>query len=317
MIALFMVSLFILSFSIAGNSAAIPPTADGESSLPYLSPVDLAVPADEGTNLDWYTDTGSYNDTWTWSNNNWLFGPRASYDIFFNNGSQLDKLDFIPINEEITWRITIPKSILRGADLQNVYVNGHYMSPDMNFSASFNLDFFNGIPETWSAGSYGWNSTISYDLPPYVSMNPSLCTFTSDSSMHYVTFKLLFLPGTPVGLYDSYIYFYDTDGNNYDVRSRSATSDPSMNGMDRIVVGVPHSEAFANTYFGGYTLEKEGLDGDQIYSVSRGTDFMMRFNITGNGDLDYAMLWTYFSGESKIPNWFPHRDGFSHWRLGL
>jgi hypothetical protein len=273
----------------------------------YSGPIDTAVPAAEGTNLDWYTDTGSYNDTWTWSNNHWLFGPRASYDIFYNNGSQLDKLDFIPLNEEITWRITIPKSILRDASLQNVYVNGHYMSPDMNFSASFNLDFFNDTPETWSVGSYGHNSSTGFEVPPYVSMNPSVCSFTSDSSMLYVTFKILFLPGAPVGLYDTFIYFYDTDGNNYDVRSRSATSDMTMNGMDRIVVGIPHSEAITNTYFGGYTLEKQDLNGDHIYSVSRGTDFMMRFNITGNGDLDYAMLWTYFSGDVKIPI---NRTGF-------
>jgi hypothetical protein len=307
MSALFIVSLFVLSFSIAGNSAAIPTTTAGESSLLGVNPIDLPVTADEGTNLDWYTDTGSYNDTWTWSNNNWLFGPRSNYELFFNNGSQIDKMDFIPLNEEITWRINIPKSILRGASLQNVYVNGWYMSPDMNFSSSFNLDFFNSTPESWSAYSYGSNYTTGYELPPYVSMNQPGCSFTSDSSMLYVTFKITFLSGAPAGLYDTYIYFYDADGNNYDVRSRSATSDSTMGGMDRIVVGIPHSEAFANTYFGGYTLEKESLDGDQLYSVSRGTDFMMRFNITGNGDLDYAMLWTYFSGDVKIP---VNRSGF-------
>ena len=137
MSTLFMMSLFLLSFLLAGNSAAIPTTTDGESSMLGVNPIDLPVTADEGTNLDWYTDTGSYNDTWTWSNNNWLFGPRANYELFFNNGSQIDKMDYIPLNEEIIWRVNIPKSILRGASLQNVYVNGWYMSPDMNFSASF------------------------------------------------------------------------------------------------------------------------------------------------------------------------------------
>ncbi|TET09361.1 MAG: hypothetical protein E3J86_08465 [Candidatus Thorarchaeota archaeon] len=80
MSAMFIVSLFVLSFSIAAYSAAIPQTTDGESSLLSSSPIDLAVPAVEGTNVDWFTDTGSYNDTWTWSNNYWLFGPRANYE---------------------------------------------------------------------------------------------------------------------------------------------------------------------------------------------------------------------------------------------
>ncbi|TET09360.1 MAG: hypothetical protein E3J86_08460, partial [Candidatus Thorarchaeota archaeon] len=212
-------------------------------------------------------------------------------------------MDYIPLNEEITWKINIPKNILRDSDLQNVYVNGWYLSPDMNFSASFNLDFYNGTPETWSAYSYGQNYTSGFEVPPYVSMNQPGCSFTNDSSMYYVTFKITFLSAAPVGLYEPYINFYDTDGNSYEVRSRWA----STYEMDRIVVGIPRSEAFTYTYFGGYTLEKQDLAGDQIYSVSRGTDFMMRFNITGNGDLDYAMLWTYFFGEMKIP---VNRTGF-------
>jgi hypothetical protein len=85
--ALLIVSLFVVSFSIAASSAALPNKTAGESSLIIQDPIDYAIPADEGTNVDWYTDTGDYNDTWTWSNNYWLFGPRANYELFYNNGS--------------------------------------------------------------------------------------------------------------------------------------------------------------------------------------------------------------------------------------
>ena len=121
--ALLIVTLFVVSFAISGSSAALPTETVGESSLVIQEPIDIAIPADEGTNVDWYTDTGDYNDTWSWSNNYWLFGPRASYELFFDNGSQILQEDYIPLEEDITWRINIPRNILRGASIQNVYIN--------------------------------------------------------------------------------------------------------------------------------------------------------------------------------------------------
>ncbi len=299
--ALFIVTLFVVSFSLAGNSAAVPQnyleTTTEPSYLTNPNPVSYSIPADEGTNVDWYTDVGNYNDTWTWSNNNWMFGPRANYELFFNNGSQIDKLDFIPLDEEITWRISIPKSILRGAGLQSVYVNGWYISPDMNFSASFNFDFYNGTPPTWSASSYSENYTSGYSAPPYVSINSPECIFASDDSMYYVTFQVTYDLDTPTGLYSPYASINDDEGNYYDARPRWSTEYES----DMIAIGIPRSEAFTYAYYGGYTLEKQDLAGDVIYSVSRDADFLMRFNITGNGDLAYAMLWTSYSGDMMIP----------------
>ncbi len=300
--AMFIVTLFVVSFSLAGNSAAIPQnyleTTAEPSYLTNPNPVSYSTTAAEGTNVDWYTDVGNYNDTWTWSNNNWMFGPRANYELFFNNGTQIDKLDFIPLNEEITWRINIPKDVLRGADLQSVYVSGGYNSPDMNFSANFNFDFYNGTPPTWSSWSYAENYTSGYSLPPYVSINSAASSLTSDSSMHYVTFMVTFNSDTPTGLYNPWVYIYDVDGNSYDVRSRYSTDDMMS---DYFAIGIPLQEAFSHAYQGGYTLEKQDLAGDIIYSVSRDADFMMRLNITGNGDLAYAALWTMFFGDMQIP----------------
>jgi len=152
--ALFIVTLFVLSFSLAGNSAAVPQdfleSTVEPSYLTNPSPVSYSIPADEGTNVDWYTDVGSYNDTWTWSNNNWMFGPRANYELFFDNGTQIDIMDYIPVGEQIKWRINIPRNVLRGANLQSVYVNGWYITPDMNFSASFSFDFYNDTVPSWS-----------------------------------------------------------------------------------------------------------------------------------------------------------------------
>ncbi|MGY5873177.1 MAG: hypothetical protein RTV72_13080 [Candidatus Thorarchaeota archaeon] len=299
--ALFIVTLFVVSFSLAGNSAAVPQnnlTTPEPSYLTNPNPVSYTIPAAQGTNVDWYTDVGSYNDTWTWSNNNWIYGPRANYELFFNNGTQIDKLDFIPLEEEITWRINIPTNVLRGAELQNVYVSSWYITPDMNFSASFSLDFYNDPTPHWSAWSYSENYTSGYSAPPYVSINPAGCYFTSDESMNVVSFNITFDADTPAGLYSPYAMIYDNLGNSYDVHSRYSTDDMMS---DHIAIGMPITEAYSHSYYGGYTLEKQDLAGDTIYSVSRDTDFMMRLNITGNGDLEYAALWTMFYGEMQIP----------------
>ncbi|MGY5880621.1 MAG: hypothetical protein RTV31_10240, partial [Candidatus Thorarchaeota archaeon] len=298
--ALFTVTLFVVSFSLAGNSAAIlqnhsEPSVES-SYLATPSPVSYSIPAAQGTNVDWYTDEGSHNDTQSWSNNNWMFGPKANYELFFNNGSQIDKLDFIPLGEAVIWRINVPKNVLRDANLQNVYVNGWYNTPDMDFNANFNFDFYNSSPSMWSAYSYSYNTTSGYSPPPYVSINTPGCNFTSDVASYYVTFKVTFTLDTPTGLYSPWVMVNDDLGNSYEVRPRDSTDDMMFN---QLAIGIPLSEAFSHTYHGGYTLEKQDLSGDIIHSVSRDTDFIMRLNITGNGDLAYAALWTQFSGDMQ------------------
>ncbi|TFG30435.1 hypothetical protein EU527_14490 [Candidatus Thorarchaeota archaeon] len=300
--ALFIVSLFVVSFSLAGNTAIIPPSSiendEGGSYLTNPHRMDPVFPSDQGTNLNWYTDNGSYNDTWTWSNNNWLFGPNANYEIFYNNGSQMDKLEFIPLNEQITWRVNIPKNILRGASLQSVDIHGWFVSPDSDFSADFSIYMYNYTPITWSVYSSSYNYSIGYESgPPYLSINEPSCSLTEDATMYYVTFRITFNGDTPIGLYGLNTYFYDTNYNWYDVKARWS----SIYEMDRIAIGIPRNQAFSEAFYGGYTLEKEDLAGDLIYSISRETDFMMRFNITGNGDLAYAILWIDLSGDVKIP----------------
>ena len=300
--ALFIVTLFVVSFSMAGNSAAVPQnsadTSSGSSYLTDLDPISYSITADEGTNVDWYTDVGNYNDTWTWSNNNWMYGPRANYELFYNNGTQIDRSDFIPLGEQVKWRINIPRNVLRGASIQSVYLNGWYVTQDYNFSASFNLNFYNDSIPTWYVDSYSENYTSGYYAPPYVILNEPSCTFYSDASMFYVSFSVTYSANTPKGLYNLYASIYDDTGNYYDVRSRSSTEDMMS---EYVALGIPVSEAYSSAYKGGYTLEKKDLEGDVIYSVSRNTDFMMRINITGSSDIDYAALWTQFYGDMQIP----------------
>ncbi|TFF95007.1 hypothetical protein EU546_04070, partial [Candidatus Thorarchaeota archaeon] len=295
--ALFIVSLFAFSFIISGSTAAIPESTaesgDGIYELSDLNQIDEGLTADEGTNVNWYSETGSNNNTWTWQHNSWLYGPRSSYEMFYQNGSLLQREDFIPIDEEVTIRVNINKQILMGAGISSVYLSGNLLTMDMDFYAGFSLDFFNGSPVSWSSYSYAENYTSGYYSPPYLSVNPGACQFTEDDAMYYVSFAATFNATVPVGLYSINAYAYDTESGNYDIRSRWAVSDCDY--VD-LAIGTPFRSAFSSTHSGGYTIEKYDLSGDPIFSVSRGRDFMVRLNISASSPLNYVILDVYSYG---------------------
>lgn len=298
-LALFIVSLFALSFIIYGSSATIPESskASGEenSMLSEMNPVDRGVSADEGTNVNWYTESGSRNDTWTWQQSDWIYGPRSTYEIYYENATLLQRDDFIPLNEEVTIRVNVNKAVLKDAGIESVSVGGSFYVA--NYDAHFSFDFYNGTPATWSAYSYAFNYTSGLNDPPYTILNEVACSLTSDSNMYYLVFKGTFTSNTPSGLYWMYVSVYDTEFNHHQVYSRWASD---YHHSDEIAIGIPYYEAYADNYWEFYTIEKLDLYGDSIYSVSRGTDFMMRLNITQNGNLGYAILYTY-SYDVEIP----------------
>ncbi len=295
--ALFIVSLFAFSCFISGSTAAIPEsTADtgaGNNALSGVNPVDRRLPSAEGTNVNWHSETGSYNDTWTWQHNSWLYGPRSSYEIFYHNGSLMQREDFIPVDEEVIIRVNINKGVLMGASISSVYVSGSLMTQDMNFYAGFSLDYYNDTLDHWNSYSYSENYTSGYYSPPYLSVDAGACQVDEDDAMYYVIFSATFNSTTPVGLYSMHVNAYDTNFGSYDIRSRWAVSD--MDYVD-LAIGLPFRTAFSSTHSGGYTIEKFDLSGDPIYSVSRGTDFMMRLNISAFSSLDYVILDVYSYG---------------------
>ena len=296
--ALLLVTLFSMSFIIASSTAAFPEsTSDGSSMLSDLAPVDQIAYADEGTNVNWYTDSGSHNDTWTWQNNYWLFGPAAAYEMHYLNGSLIEKDEFVPLNEEVKFVIKVPNDMLRGADLQSVNVYAHLTTMDMDFDAGFDFNYYSGTPDSWYGGSHASNYTSGYELPPYLSLSEPACSSFNDGTMHFVEFRITFNPSTPVGLYYIDVNVQDSTGNMYPLYS------PWSNdyGYYEYAIGIPRSEAFSLSYHGGYTVEKYDLDGEPLYSATRGKDFIYRLNISGNGDLAYAYFDLFSMGSHDLP----------------
>ncbi|MFO7836749.1 MAG: hypothetical protein R6V83_08845 [Candidatus Thorarchaeota archaeon] len=86
-----------------------------------------------------------------------------------------------------------------------------------------------------------------------------------------------FTTDAPLGLYELHMDVMDTDYNS--ISSYGYASGYEFQGVS---VGMSPSEAWSWSKGGSYTLEKVDLEGDSLYSVSRGTDFIMRYNITGD-----------------------------------
>jgi len=292
------VMIFLLSMLSSGGTPYTASSGEESRTLEKgtLLPTSAQGP-EAGTHVWWNQDQNSTNDEWASQNRNWLFGPRPTFEIYHHeNGSLFTEESYADINELISVVVTVPKGVFTaGAGLGRTEVRGFYMSNTMNFSASFNFNFdTSGWKEPWSAYSYKYNMSEPGGPPTgsFVDILPLECSNSSDSSSYYITFVVRFTSEAPLGLYQLDMSVVDTNQNW--IGSYNYGSGWEFRG---IAVGMPPSQAWSRSYGGSYTLQKLDTEGDDLYSISRNKDFIMRFNISGPM-ADYVRL--SFSLPSQI-----------------
>ncbi|MFW9849275.1 MAG: hypothetical protein ACFFF4_09045, partial [Candidatus Thorarchaeota archaeon] len=282
LLSLVAVALFMFSMVSVGNSATIPTSVPETSTnfITYSQPQPAQGGSDSGTWAWWEQDTNTTSDEWSWENKNWLFGPSPSFEIFHENGSLLTDDSFAEINEVINVVATVPKDILQGNDIGAVRFYGWYMTADWNFSASFDFSYENWeyTYQAWNAYSYQWNYTDEGGppLPSFVDIVPEDCSNTTDTNNYYFTFAVRFTADTPLGLYEINMDIEDSEYNWISTNSYGAWE------PFRMAIGIDPDDAWSYSYGGSYTLQKLDMEGDTLYSISRMTDFVMQFNITGD-----------------------------------
>ncbi|MGY5876018.1 MAG: hypothetical protein RTU30_09750, partial [Candidatus Thorarchaeota archaeon] len=284
-LSLLMVLLFMVSLSYGSTMASGPlQSTSGSITRSDYNPVQ-AVPSqtsDNGTYVWWEQSSDSYSDEWEWENRNWLFGPRPSFNIYHEDGSPFTDESYAEIGEQLTVNAVVPKDIFtQGAQLGEIYFYGYYLTPDWNFSANFDFGWrAEDSYQPWWAYSSTYNQSMVegpyYPEDPFLNIVSTECSNSSDAASYYVTFVIEFNANTPLGLYEMNMQVMDTQWNS--IGSYNFGSNWEFNG---IAVGMDPADAFTWTYDGRYTLQKLDLDGDDLYSVSRGKDFLMRFNISG------------------------------------
>ncbi|MGY5854512.1 MAG: hypothetical protein RTU92_13170, partial [Candidatus Thorarchaeota archaeon] len=286
-LSLMMILLFMVSLSY-GSPVVSEPTSSTSDSITRLSynPVQ-AVPAqttDNGTFVWWEQSSDSYSDEWEWENRNWLFGPSPTYEVYHESGLPFDFEDtYADIDEEITFNVMVPKSLFtQETYIQNIRINGYLLTPDWNYQVNFEMNWRNESYQPWSVYSSIYNYTDegpsypTYPETPFLDLVEPECDFSYDSNAYYVTFVVSFNDAVPLGLYELNLDVSDSDWNSYGSYNRMDYKRTAM------AIGLHPDDAYSYTYDGRYTLEKFDLEGNDLYTVTRGDDFIVRFNITGN-----------------------------------
>ncbi|NHJ13417.1 MAG: hypothetical protein EAX95_07050 [Candidatus Thorarchaeota archaeon] len=292
LLSLVAVTIFLVSMFSSGVATSLPPSVEEVALQDYpsyrvLSDDGPFVP-EPGTEVWWDQTSDSTSDEWSWHNRNWLFGPRPTFEVFHENGTNLDKNSYAEIGETLNIVVTVPKNAFgKDADLGEVNFHGYLETPYDNFTADFNLRFNTWDMYPWSV----WTSTWNYTLDPwnplpttFIDLHTGLCSNATDGESYIINFAVIFNDNSPLGLFRLNMDVMDTNWNN--IGSFNYGSGWEFQG---IAVGMPVDLAYAKTYSGIYTLQKLDMAGDVLYSVSRGKDFIMRFNVTG-AEVDYAML---------------------------
>ena len=114
-------------------------------------------------------------------------------------------------------------------------------------------------------------------LPDFTVLYGDECTDPSDDFNQYYNFIVSLTDDTPRQLYRIGMMVFDTDFNLVAEFDYGSTRD-----LPGVAVGIHPSEAWDDTYGGTYTLEKLDFADNVLYSVGRGQDFRMRYNISGD-----------------------------------
>jgi hypothetical protein len=312
MFSLLLVALFLVSMNIGtGVVTSLSKTSGNTRSYTIFPNNGYSMAQEEpenGTYVWWDQDANSTADEWSWESKNWLFGPSPTFKIYHENGSQLTKESWAEISEELRFVVTVPKSIFTGGpDIGSVNLNGWYMTADWNFSASFSMNWRYSEyewDEPWSAWSNWWNSSEGAIVPPdtsFLDLHGDQCTDTTDGERYIITFVVSFREHAPIGLYQLDMWVEDREYQW--IGSYNYGSGWEFQG---IAVGIPPDEAWSWSWGGSYTLQKLDIDGDVIHSLSRGKNFKMRFNITGDTP-EYVTL------GFRIPNGMNKRVNETGW----
>ncbi|MBD3404797.1 MAG: hypothetical protein GF411_01520 [Candidatus Lokiarchaeota archaeon] len=292
-LSLVSVALFLVSMLAVGSNAAVPvPSYEyttGVTTVQSQPAYEPYIPHSEnGTYVSWNQDANSTSDEWSWENKNWLFGPSPRFEIYNSTGHLMQMDEYVNVEEWFTIKVIVPKNVFEDGELGKVELRGWYMTDNWgNFSADFTLGYedFDFTWEPWSIWTNLYNYSLDnpYPTDPFMDLDVDNCKNYTDDNTYYVEFKTQFNQYAPLGLFQLDMMVFDEDWNSIGTYNYGSGYE-----FQGIAVGIPWEDAWSFSYGGSYTLQKIDQDGDTLYSVSRNTDFTMRFNITG--EIDYAAL---------------------------
>ncbi|MFX1369860.1 MAG: hypothetical protein ACFFAY_14790, partial [Promethearchaeota archaeon] len=271
------------------------------SGLDYAPSADF----DNGTYVEWFQEADSSYEEWTQNRMNWRFGPKLSFEIFHENGTRITEDHYALIDEKLNFSVVVPEAIFpagkemgmlmfygSGAgsdDNPSIFLMAYAPGPN-NITEALRLpvafpDWDDKYPPWYALGNQ-FNETIMSETTSYIDammlddftvLYGDECTTKSDGFNQYYNFIVSLTNDTPRMLYGIGMMVFDTEFNMVADYEYGSTRE-----LQGVAVGIHPSEAWQDTYGGTYTLEKLDFMDNTLYSVARGQDFRMRFNISGD-----------------------------------
>jgi hypothetical protein len=296
-------SIFIIALIILSTSW-IKPIPAQEPFPPPREPPPFEDRQFNGTFIAWDKEENTTTERWTWQSQAWEFGPFPNFAIFLLNGTEVTDRNFVPLGTPFKAVITVQKSIFTGnstlgraglqwntelrtangtpighANLRMVYVN------------RMETNYWNET-NSWHIESFVFNQSEVSALPgqppppPEEMRQYSFYIFDQDSSKFtelldawQIEFVGTFnATNTPVGPY--WVDLEITDQYDSWVDYGFQAWEGRMSPHRMIAVGEPGLGY--GWFMDSWTFEKLDMENQPVFSVSKGTLWKMRINVTSS-----------------------------------
>ena len=264
----------------------------------------------DGTYLLWDVSSESEQESWEWLNQAWEFGPYPSFKVLLWNGTEVTDDNFIPLGEEGKFKcvIEINKAVFAGmtkggseVTLGRTGLHWHmnlkdpengtelgWASVDMMYVYNSSTHDWKEA-DTWHVSSMMYNkSSVVTDMgkPPQPEAEQNFFVWdesNSSTTEDYLKWTIEFVgffneTVTPTGPFWVNLEVTDSQNNWIDFGYAAWSSGVSPN--RGVAVGVP------GLFFGGYdetwSFQKLDVENRTVYSVSRGSLWKMRVNVTSD-----------------------------------
>jgi hypothetical protein len=317
----------ILLLTILFSISMLNPAKAQESNPPPKNPPPPGMTQFNGTYISWAKQQNTTQDTWSWTNQAWEFGPYPNFAIYLQNGTEVTDVNFIPLGVPFKVVINIQKSIFIGnttlgrAGLQwntelrtqNGTISGN-ANCRMVYINKMETKFWNES-NAWHVESFVFNQsakgTMGQPSPPPQMQQNSFYKFDNVLSRVIESSELWRIEivgtfnatSTPMGPYWVNLEVTDQSDSWIDFGYRAWQGKRSPNRM--VAVGKP------GFIYGGFqdtwTFEKLDMENKPVLSVSKGTQWKMRFNVTSsilmNVTIGFDLAWNV-KKFVNVTNWY-------------
>jgi hypothetical protein len=285
-----------------------------------------------GTYLSWSKQQNTTQETWSWTSQAWEFGPYPNFAVYLQNGTEITDDNYVPLGTPFVVVINIQKNIFMGnstlgraglqwytelrnqngtsignANCRMVYVN-QMQTKYWNESNTWHIESF-----VFNQSDTGMGKELPKEGPPppeqmrqfsfYLFDNSSSRILESTDTWRIEIAGSFNATSTPVGPFWVNLEVTDQSDSWLDFGYRAWQGKRSPQRM----VAVGKKGFVYGGYMDSWNFEKTDMDNQPTYSVSKGSQWKMRFNVTSseltNITIGLDLAWnvkTYVN----ISNWY-------------